>query len=305
MTLLQLRYVIATDEEKSMRKAAKRLYVSQPRLSVAIRELEEETGITIFQRVHNGVVTTSEGKEFIAYARKVIEEYAGLELRYINKGRKRESFSVSMQHYMFAVDAYIRLISEYAEDEYHFTINETKTNEVIEDVRNFRSEIGVISMSDYSRGMLSGLLEDCGIEFYELFRSSTHVYLSRNHPLAGRSQISLSELQDYPYLSFDQGDKTSYFFREEALASYDHRKLISSNDRASSADIIIGCSGYTLGVGVLRGIVADGLVSVKLKEQEEVILGYIVRAGQKMSDAGKRYIEILRQLIDEMNLDNS
>lgn len=305
MTLLQLKYVIATDEEKSMRKAAKRLYVSQPRLSVAIRELEEETGIEIFRRVHNGVVTTYEGKEFIAYVRKVMEEYAGLELRYIREGRKRETISVSMQHYMFAVDAYIRLIGEYEKDDYHFTINETKTNEVIEDVRNFRSEIGVISMSDCSRGMLSGLLEDCGLEFHELFRSSTHVYLHRNHPLADRNKLSLSELQDYPYLSFDQGDKTSYFFREDALASYDHRKLISSNDRASSADIIIGCSGYTLGVGVIGGIVAENLVSVKLEEQEEVTLGYIVRAGQNLSTAGEKYIEILEKLIREMNRYNS
>ena len=301
MTLLQLKYAVAIDDEHSMRKASRKLYVSQPRLSVAIKELESEIGITIFKRVYNGVVTTAEGKVFIAHARKIIEEYSNLEDLYTNYGKNKETFSVSMQHYMFAVEAYIKLLKEYSQDDYYFTIRETRTNEVVEDVRSFKSEVGVIALNDFNSSMLKGLLNDYKLEFHELFRCGTYVYLYKNHPLADRKELSLNELQDYPCLIFDQGEKTSFYYREETLTTYDYKKVIASNDRASSADLIKELNGYAVGAGVLRGVISDRFVSVKLKEHEELILGYIVREGQQLSEMGKRYIEKLEECKDEKN----
>lgn len=295
MTLLQLKYVMIIDEERSMRKASRRLYVSQPRLSVAVKELEDEIGVTIFQRVHNGVITTPEGKNFIACARNVIEEYSSLEKRYVGGNRNKTTFSVSLQHYMFAVDAYIELLQEYGQKDYYFTIKETRTNEVIEDVRDLKSEVGVISLNDYNRGILKGVLSDYKLEFHELFRSNTYVYLYKNHPLAHREELSLDELQSYPCLIFDQGETASFYYKEETLATYDYKKIIASNDRASSADIMKGCNGYAVGVGILGGTISDNFVSIRLKEQEMLILGYIVRQGQQISEIGKRYIEKLEE----------
>ena len=296
MTLLQLKYAITIDEERSMRRAARKLYVSQPRLSVAIKELEEEIGITIFTRIHSGVVTTDEGRAFIAYARNVIDEYSVLEEKYTDRRENRATFSVSMQHYMFAVDAYIQLINEYDENEFYFTVKETRTSEVIKDVKDYKSEVGVIAMSNFNRGMLKGFLSDYKLAFHELFRSGTYAYISKEHPLAGSHEISWNDLQKYPYLVYDQGDETSFYFREEVFANYDHKKIIYSNDRASSADIIRGCNGYTIGVGVLGGIISDSFVSIRLKEQEEAVLGYIIREGQELSPIGRRYIEILKDI---------
>lgn len=296
MTLLQLKYAITIDEERSMRRAARKLYVSQPRLSVAIKELEEEIGITIFNRIHSGVVTTDEGRAFIAYARNVMDEYSVLEEKYTDRRENRATFSVSMQHYMFAVDAYIKLINEYDENEFYFTVKETRTSEVIRDVKDYKSEVGVIAMNNFNQGMLKGFLADYKLTFHELFRSDTYVYISEEHPLAGRSEISWNDLQKYPYLVYDQGDETSFYFREEVFANYDHKKIIYSNDRASSADIIRGCNGYTIGVGVLGGIISDSFVSIRLKEQEEAVLGYIIREGQELSPIGRRYIEILKDI---------
>jgi DNA-binding transcriptional LysR family regulator len=297
MTLLQLKYAIAIDEAHSMRKASHNLYISQPRLSVVIKELEEEIGITIFERVHSGVVTTPEGKTFIAYARNVIQEYSQLEERYSQTSTTKTTFSVSMQHYMFAVDAYISLLEEYNQEDYYFTIKETKTNEVIEDVKNFKSEVGVIALNDFNSNMLKGILKECNLEFHELFRSSTHVYLSKSHPLADRDELSLDELQDYPCLVFDQGDKVSFYYKEEMLATYDYKKVIASNDRATSADIMKGCNGYAVGVGSIGGIIFDGFVSIKLKEHEELTLGYILRKGHNLSDIGKNYVRKLEEFI--------
>lgn len=301
MTLLQLKYAIAIDEEHSIRRASRRLYVSQPRLSVAVKELEEEIGITIFKRVHNGVVTTPEGKTFIAHARTVLEEYSKLEQQYTNCSRSKTTFSVSMQHYMFAVEAYIKLLEEYSQEDYYFTMKETHTSEVMEDVRDFKSEVGIIALNDFNCSMLKGLLNDYRLDFHELFRSSTYVYLCRDHPLADRTELSLKELQDYPCLVFDQGEETSFYYREETLATYDYKKIITSNDRASSADLMKGLNGYAVGAGVLSGVIADDLVSIRLKEQEEMTLGYIVRKGHQLSEIGKRYIEKLEECKNEKN----
>lgn len=179
-------------------------------------------------------------------------------------------------------------------------MKETKTDEVIEDVKNYKSEVGVIALNDFNSGMLKGILSDCNLEFHELFRSSTHVYLHKAHPLAGREELSLEELREYPCVVYDQGDKTSFYYREEMLARYDYKKTIVSNDRASSADLLEGCGGYMIGTGILGGVISDDIAVIKLREQEELTLGYIVRKGYRASDMGKRYIQLLQEYSDKV-----
>ena len=210
MTILQLKYVIAIDEECSMRKAADRLYVSQPGLSSAVRDLENELGIQIFQRVHNGVVTTVAGGAFIAYARSAVEQFEKIEDKYINAKVDKPTFSVSMQHYTVAVNAFIDTVKEYDLEEYQFSVRETQTSEVIDDLKSLRSEVGVIALSEFNRNMFKKIFADASLEFHELFTRETYVYLRKDHPLADREEISLEDLQDYPCMVFDQGDNTSF-----------------------------------------------------------------------------------------------
>ena len=198
MTILQLKYVIAIDEECSMRKAADRLYVSQPGLSSAVRDLENELGIQIFERVHNGVVTTAAGASFIAYARNAVEQFEKVEDKYLNSKNERPTFSVSMQHYTVAVNAFIDTVKEYDLEEYQYFIRETQTSEVIEDVKTMKSEVGVIALSDFNKNTFKKIFADASLEFHELFTRDTYVYLSKDHPLADRDELSLEELQDYP-----------------------------------------------------------------------------------------------------------
>ncbi len=294
MTILQLKYVIAIDEECSMRKAADRLYVSQPGLSSAVRDLEKEIGIQIFERVHNGVVTTSAGASFIAYARHAVEQFEMIENKYVNGAGQKETFAVSMQHYTIAVNAFIDTVKEYDLPEYQFSIRETQTSEVIDDVKNMKSEVGVIALSDFNKNTFKKIFADASLEFHELFTRDTYVYLSKKHPLAGRSELSLEDLQDYPCMVFDQGDNTSFYYREEALATYDYKKVISTNERATSIELMLGLDGYAVGAAMLgEGKTSSEIMAIKLKEDETLTFGYITRKGQQLSDMGQSFVDKL------------
>ena len=300
MTILQLKYVIAIDEECSMRKAADRLYVSQPGLSSAVRDLENELGIQIFERVHNGVVTTAAGASFIAYARNAVEQFEKVEEKYLNARNERPTFSVSMQHYTIAVDAFIETVREFDLDEYQYFIRETQTSEVIEDVKTLKSEVGVIALSDFNKNTFKKIFADASLEFHELFTRDTYVYLRKDHELAGKDEISLEELQDYPCMVFDQGDNTSFYYREEALATYDYKKVISTNERATSVELMLGLNGYAVGAAMLGdSLNSSDLTAKKLKEDEMLTFGYIVRKGAELSDMGKSFIEKLERFKDK------
>ena len=297
MTILQLKYVIAIDEECSMRKAADRLYVSQPGLSSAIRDLESELGIQIFERVHNGVVTTAAGASFIAYARHAVEQFEIVEEKYLNGGNHKPTFSVSMQHYTVAVNAFIDTVREYDLEEYQFSIKETQTSEVIEDIKTLKSEIGVIALSDFNKSTFKKVFADASLEFHELFTRNTYVYLRKDHPLADREELSLEELQDYPCMVFDQGDNTSFYYREEALATYDYKKIISTNERATSIELMLGLDGYAVGAAMLGdSLNSSDIRVVKLKEQETLTFGYITRKGSTLSEMGQTFVEKLAKV---------
>lgn len=297
MTILQLKYVIAIDEECSIRKAADRLYVSQPGLSCAVRDLENELGIQLFERVHNGVVTTSAGASFIAYARTAVEQFEVIENKYLDAKKEKPSFSVSMQHYTFAVNAFIDTVKNFDDEEYQHSIRETQTGEVIEDVKNMKSEIGVIALSDFNKKTFKKHFLDASLDFHELFTRNSYVYLKKDHPLAKKKVISLEDLQDYPCMVFDQGDYNSFYYREEALATYDYKKAICTNERATSIELMLGLNGYAVGAAMLGdSLNASDITVVKLKEQETLTFGYIVRKGAELSEMGKYFVKKLEEV---------
>ncbi len=294
MTILQLKYVIAIDEECSMRKAADRLYVSQPGLSSAVRDLEKEIGIQIFERVHNGVVTTAAGASFIAYARNAVEQFEKVEDKYLNGSSDKPTFSVSMQHYTVAVNAFIDTVREYDLPEYQFSIRETQTSEVIEDVKTLKSEVGVIALSDFNKNTFKKIFADASLEFHELFSRDTYVYMSKDHPLAGAKELSLDDMTEYPCMVFDQGENTSFYYREEALATYDYKKVISTNERATSIELMHGLNGYAVGAAMLSDSQSGSdIIAVKLKEEDPLTFGYITRKGAELSDMAKSFVERL------------
>lgn len=296
MTLIQLRYAITIADAGSMNEAAKKLFISQPSLSQSVRELEEEAGIEIFRRSTRGVSVTQEGAEFLGYARQVTEQYGLIESRYIERTNVKKKFGVSMQHYAFAVNAFVEMVKQFGMDEYEFAIRETKTYEVIEDVKSFRSEIGILFLNEFNEKVLRKLFTEAELQFYPLMECGIYAYMWKGHPLAGKEEVSLEELGDYPCLAFEQGNYNSFYFAEEVLSTYDYKQLIRANDRATLLNLMKGLNGYTLCCGIICEVLnGEEYCAVRLRSDVRMEIGYIKRKGMTLSPLGEKYLEEIRK----------
>ena len=300
MTLQQLKYIIKIVECGSISEAAKQLYISQPSLSNAVRELEKELGIEIFYRTPKGISLSVDGTEFLSYARQVVEQTELLEQRYLGKKPSKQLCSVSTQHYAFAVNAFVNLLRGLEVDEYEFTLRETRTWEIFEDVKNLRSELGIIYFSDFNEKVLSKLLKENHLVFNPLFEARPHVFISSTHPLAGRESVTLEDLEDYPILAFEQGEYNSFYFSEEILSTVPHKKTIHVSDRATLFNLLIGLNGYTISTGVLNSdLNGDNIVSVPLQTDERMLVGWIANEKAHLSSIAADYIAELKRIISD------
>jgi DNA-binding transcriptional LysR family regulator len=298
MTLQQLRYIIKIVECGSISEAAKQLFISQPSLSNAVKELESELGIEIFYRTAKGISLSVDGREFLSYARQVIEQIELLEHRYLGKKPSKQLCSVSTQHYAFAVNAFVNLLKALDVDEYEFTLRETRTYEIIEDVKNLRSELGIIYLSNFNEKVLIKLLKENHLTFNLLFEAAPHVFISSLHPLAGETKVSLEDLDDYPFLAFEQGEYNSFYFAEEILSTFPRKKTIHVSDRATLFNLLIGLNGYTICTGVLSSdLNGDNIVSVPLETDERMRVGWIVNEQAYLSAIAMSYIAELKRVI--------
>ena len=295
MTLQQLRYVVMVADTGTITEAANRLYISQPSLTNAIHELEKEMGINIFNRSNKGISPSIEGEVFLGYARQVLEQAKVLEDKYKGDDGGKKSFCVSTQHYSFAVKAFVQLAKEVGMDEYEFAVHETQTEQIIKNVRDMKSEIGVLYLSDFNQKVLIKLFKEYNLEFTELFECDTYVYMWNKHPLAEKSIISIDELEEYPCLAFEQGVNNSFYFAEEILSTYEYKRVIKADDRATMLNIMVGLNGFTLCSGIIsEELNGDDYVAIPLKESEKMRIGYIKHKGANLSKLGEIYINALK-----------
>lgn len=299
MTLQQLKYIITVAETGTITEAANRLYITQPSLTNAIHELEKEMHIVIFNRTNKGITLSREGEDFLGYARQVLEQAAILEDKYKNGDGGKKQFCVSTQHYSFAVNAFVDLIKEYGQDAYDFSLRETQTYEIIEDVARMRSEIGILFLNDFNEAVLQKLLKSQNLEFHLLFVAKPHVFISRRHPLASKEVITNEELQQYPYLSFEQGEHNSFYFSEEIFSAFERKKNIRVRDRATLFNLLIGLNGYTVCSGVIdRKLNGKDIIAVPLADESEMRIGYITHRKGRLSRLGSSYLEALKRYLE-------
>lgn len=300
MTLQQLKYIIKIVECGSITEAAKQLFITQPSLSTAVKEIEKEIGIEIFYRTTKGVSLSTDGTEFLSYARQIIEQTELMEQRYMGKKPSKQLCSISTQHYAFAVNAFVELILGLDVDEYEFTLRETRTYEIIEDVKNLRSEIGIIYFSGFNEKILNKLLKENHLEFNLLFEAIPHVFVSSKHPLAKNTSVTLKDLDNYPFLAFEQGEYNSFYFSEEILSTVPRKKTIHVSDRATLFNLLIGLNGYTICSGVLSSdLNGDNIISVPLVTDERMCIGWIENKKSHLSLLAIDYIENLKKSICE------
>lgn len=298
MTLQQLRYVIKIVECGSISEAAKQIFITQPSLSSALKELESEIGIEIFIRTTRGISLSVDGAEFLSYAKQVVEQTELLEQRYKNAQPSRRLCAVSTQHYAFAVNAFVSLLEDIETDEYEFTLRETKTEDIIEDVANMRSEIGILYLNEFNSKVIMKLLREKRLTFHPLFDATPHIFISKRNPLAQKEQVTLEDLEEYPCLSFEQGESNSFYFAEEILSTVYHRKSIHVSDRATLFNLLIGLGGYTICTGVLSAeLNGSDIIAVPLETEERMRIGWIVNNKANLSAMAQRYIEKLKTVI--------
>ncbi|MDO5154714.1 MAG: LysR family transcriptional regulator [Eubacteriales bacterium] len=300
MTLQQLKYAVKIAETKSMNKAAAALFISQPALSSAIHELEEELHIEIFIRNQRGIIVTTDGESFLSYARQMVEMSQMIQDRYASDDSRSNRFSVSMQHYSFAVEAFMTLANEFKLHDYELAIHETKTAEVIENVEKFRSELGIIYESTFNEKAIQKILSDKDLEFCPLFQCEVYVYMRAEHPLANEKKIAFDDLLEYPCLSFEQGDNNSFYYAEEMFSTHQYKRVIKADDRATMLNLMTGMDGFTLCSGIIcEKLNGDGFVAIPLDTDEKMTIGYIKRKKMPLSLLGERYISILNQYANE------
>ena len=299
MTLQQLKYVIAVAETGTITEAANNLYVSQPSLTKAIHELEKEMKLSIFNRTNKGISLSREGEDFLGYARQVVEQAAILEDKYKGGNGGKKQFCVSTQHYSFAVNAFVDLVKQYGQEEYDFSLRETQTYEIIEDVARLQSEVGILFLNDFNEAVIRKLLKSQDLEFHPIFTAKPHVFISRSHPLAGRSVITNEELEQYPYLSFEQGEHNSFYFSEEIFSAVERKKNIRVRDRATLFNLLIGLNGYTVCSGVIdEKLNGKDIIAVPLADEGDMRIGYITHRKGMFSRLGTSYLEALKKYLE-------
>lgn len=294
MTLQQLQYAVTVASVGTITEAAERLYITQPSLTTAIRELEKEMNLTIFIRSNRGVAVSKEGEVFLGYARQILEQTELLKEKYTNERQWGRNFCVSTQHYSFAVNAFVELIQKYAGEEYDFNLRETQTYEIIEDVALMKSELGILYLDDENKNVITRALREKELVFTPLFEAKPHVFISSAHPLATKKTVDWDDLTPYPYLSFEQGEHNSFYYAEERYSRVLRKKNIRVRDRATLFNLLIGLNGYTVCSGVIdENLNGENIIAVPLKEQGLMQIGYIHHKKAVLGKLAQAYIEAI------------
>jgi DNA-binding transcriptional LysR family regulator len=297
ITLQQLRYFVEVAAEGSISAAADLLYVAQPTLSAAMKDLESRVGRSLLVRSALGVTLTVDGAEFLGYARQVVEQVALLEQRYLGRPPSRRLLGVSAQHYSFVVDAFVRMVKTTGAAEYEFSLRETRTWDIIEDVRTLRSELGILYRNDFNRKVIDKLLRDSGLAFRPLFLAEPHIFVSRRNPLASKERATLEDLADLPRLTFDQGANNSFYLAEEILSTLSSAQEIRVSDRATIFNLMIGLDGYTISTGIISDDLDPAIVAVPLEVDERIEIGWIGHSAIPLTQQAQRYLAELRAVV--------
>lgn len=298
MRIQQLEYLERIVEAGSINEAAKRLFLTQPSLSNAVKELENEMGIQIFQRSSGGISLTAEGREFMTYSKQILDQVNLMNERYKNGQQRKQSFSVSAQHYAFVVHAFVELIKSVNANEYQFTLRETETQNIFNDLAQFKSELGILYTNGFNQKIMQRLFKENNLVFTPLFVAKPHIFVSRYNPLTSKSSVNLSDLEDYPYLSYEQGEVNSFYFSEEILSTLSHKKSIKVSDRATIFNLMVGLNGYTISSGIISSKLNDDkIVAIPLNVDDDITMGWLKHRQVELSPLAERYMTMLKEHI--------
>lgn len=301
MTLQQLRYIVELSKHNSISAAAQALFIAQPSLSTAIKELEKEFHITILERNRHGTSFTPDGLEFLNYANRILEQTTSLKEHFnpSNSEQTRLRLSISSQHYMFAVDALTQYLATIRQTpRYTVFFQEVRTTQVIHDVVTQRSQIGIIFISKMTMKFMDRLLRRNGLEFKELFSFPPNVFINATHPLAKCDTLSIEQLMPYPYIQYTQGEDSYQFSEEVIIPDIKPKQEIYVTDRSTLFNIIMTTDAYTIGTGITFETLEDQIVSIPMKNPLDIMrVGWIKLKNNKLTPEASDYIKQLREFL--------
>ncbi len=292
MTIQQCKYVLAVAKTGSFNEAAKQLFVAQSSLSISIKSLEQELEIKIFERSGNGVYLTDEGAEFIKYASQICENSDFVTERYKKEISKK--LYIATQHYDFIADIFGNFLKTVSSENYRFSIREIETYNVIRDVETARSDIGIIAIKNGDLDVMKRYLIKRNLSFTPVLEVNPHVFFRSQHPLSRCEKISMSDLKEYPYVSYEQGEHISSFFTEELADVSYIDKHIEISDRATLMNLLMLTDSYTIGTGIMPSALNKGdIISISFETDDSYIIGYLLNEERKISNITKEFIELI------------
>ncbi len=296
MTIQQCRYILEIVKQGSFNEAAKAMFVAQTSISGAVKSIEEELGIKLFERSNKGVFLTDDGAEFVRYAKQLVWQADFMTDRYLAP-TEIEKISVSSQHYDFVAEVFGQFLNENDKGNFDFCLREVETFNVIDDVEKSFSEVGIIAIKDTDMDVMERLLYGKRLMFHKLFKTPFHVYIGKNHPLAGCSKISFADLIKYPYITYEQGEHTMSMFTEEFSDKINCGKNVRITDRATLMNMLFITNCYTIGTGTMNYSKLSGgnILSIPLSTSGEYNIGYIVRRDKKLTKNAQMFISSLAE----------
>jgi len=284
----------------SFNEAAKTLYVAQSSLSASVKSLESELNIKIFERSNNGVRLTSDGAEFVRYASQIIEQNDLILAKYKSNQRCKKLY-IATQHYDFVADIFGKMLNLVTDDAYKISLIETKTYNVINEVESGYCDIGIIAIKNTDFDIMKRILLNKKLNFTPIFKTSPHVFIRKEHPVCKQDILTYTQLMQYPFVSYEQGNHNVSFFTEEIMECIDVKKHIEISDRASLMNVLMTTDSYTIGTGIMPSALNEGkIISVPLESSSYYNIGYILHTDRKCSDLTAHFINMLEDLVEQI-----
>ena len=298
MNIQQLRYVVAIANSGTFREAAEKMYVSQPSLSISVRDLEKELGFKIFRRTSSGTFLTRRGMEFYEKAQELVKGFDVFQNQYANPEEEKDEFSIASQHYDFLPPT-ITAFSERYPDYKNFRIFESTTVQILDEVAQGHSEIGIIYLNNQNKKGIMQRVEKLGLEVIELIPFQTHIYLREGHPLAQKEELVMEDLADLPTVRFTQVKDEYLYYSENFVDTSASSQMFNVTDRATLNGILERTDAYATGSGFLDGDSVNGITVIRLKDNLDNRMVYVKREEVELSQAGTLFVEVMQEYFDQ------
>ena len=298
MNIQQLRYVVAIANSGTFREAAEKMYVSQPSLSISVRDLEKELGFKIFRRTSSGTFLTRRGMEFYEKAQELVKGFDVFQNQYANPEEEKKEFSISSQHYDFLPPLITQFSVLYPENK-DFRIFESTTVQILDEVAQGHSELGIIYLNKQNTTGIMQRVDKLGLEVVDLIPFQTHIYLRKGHPLAKKEFLVMEDLAHLPTVRFTQEKDEYLYYSENFVDTSSSSQLFNVTDRATLNGILERTDAYATGSGFLDSQSVNGITVIPLIDDLNNKMVYVKREEVDLSPVAEKFVQVMEAYFDE------